>query len=160
MLNGQCSMVNAQCSMVNAQWSMVNAQWSMINAQWSMINAQWSMINTPTATLPPVAAPHSYQSPASDSYLPSLREGLGVGSPITHMQPARPILLYTLKEQLIELQVFLDITEHLTAHLDVRDVDVGSLAQPVLRILHAAHGFIQSVTAVPTGDPDHTEALP
>ena len=83
-----------------------------------------------------------------------------MGSPITHMQPARPVLLNTLKEQLVEVQVFLDITEHLTAHLDVRDVDVGSLAQPVLRILHAAHGSIQSVTAVPTGDPDHTEALP
>ena len=60
MLNGQCSMVNGQCSMVNGQWSMVNAQWSMLNGQ-------WSMLNTPTATLPPVAAPHSYQSPASDS---------------------------------------------------------------------------------------------
>ena len=31
-----------------------------------MVNDQWSMINTPTATLPPAAAPHSYQSPASD----------------------------------------------------------------------------------------------
>ena len=83
-----------------------------------------------------------------------------MGLPITHMQPARPILLDTFKEQLVELQVLLDIAEHLTAHLDVRDVDVGSLAQPVLRILHAAHGFVQSFTAVPTGDPDHTEALP
>lgn len=83
-----------------------------------------------------------------------------VGLPITHMQPAHAVLADTFKEQLVELEVLLDIAEHLAAHLDVRDVDVGSLAQPVLRVLHAAHGPVKFVAAVPTGDTDHTEALP
>ena len=76
------------------------------------------------------------------------------------MQPAHSILTDMLKKQLVELQVLFYKAEHLAAHLDVRDVDVGRLATQMLRVLYAAHGSVQSFTAVPTGDPDDTEALP
>ena len=75
-----------------------------------------------------------------------------------YVEPATSIAHGMLKEQLVEIQVLLDVAEHLLSSLHRRDVDVGSLATQVLRYRASTNGMVQSWAAVAAGDANHAEA--
>ena len=74
------------------------------------------------------------------------------------MQPAGDTAAARLPDELVERCMVAQEGEVLPAYLEVRDVDVGSLAPHVLRGSRPTHRLVQWFTAVATSDDDNAIA--
>jgi len=91
---------------------------------------------------------HRLCLPLQLQHLPAVLMALGVAD----VQPVVAGLLVALHDQLIEGEVLLDERHILLQFVIVRHIDIGSLAQTVLRVGYSAYHIIQTVGTVTTDD--------
>ena len=77
---------------------------------------------------------------------------------VANVQPCAAILLFVFEQQLVERAVIANEIEHFPTHFFVRNMNVGSLAQQMLRRSNTPYRLIEQPTAKAARDAYHAES--